>query len=177
VAKAKGIDVEDVTVILMDKPRHQTLIKEIREAGARIRLITDGDVAAGLSAATSRSGVDLLLGTGGTPEGVITAAALKALGGAIQGRLDPQSDEERQSLIDAGYDLKQVLDQDELVVGDSFFAATGITGGDLLPAVQYRGDGATTTSLVMSSRSGTVRLITADHHWKKLMKYSGIHYD
>lgn len=177
VAKAKGIDVEDVTVILMDKPRHETLIKEIREAGARIRLITDGDVAAGLSAATERSGVDLLLGTGGTPEGVITAAALKALGGAIQGRLDPQSDQERQDLIDAGYDLKQVLNQDELVVGDSFFAATGITGGDLLPAVQYRADGATTTSLVMSSRSGTVRLITADHHWSKLMKYSGIHYD
>lgn len=177
VAKAKGIDVGDVTVILMDKPRHQQLITEIREAGARIRLITDGDVAAGLSAATSRSGVDLLLGTGGTPEGVITAAAIKALGGAIQGRLDPQADEERQNLIDAGYDLSQVLDADDLVKGDSFFAATGITGGDLLPAVQYRGDGATTHSLVMSSRSGTIRTITAEHHWSKLMKFAGFSYD
>lgn len=177
VAKAKGIDVEDVTVILMDKPRHQNLIREIREAGARIRLITDGDVAAGLSAATSRSGVDLLLGTGGTPEGVITAAAIKALGGAIQGRLDPQGDEERQNLLEAGYDLNQVLNQDEMVVGDCFFAATGITGGDLLRAVNYRADGATTHSLVMSSRSGTVREIIADHHWKKLMKFSGFSYD
>lgn len=177
VAKAKGIDVEDVTVILMDKPRHQNLIKEIREAGARIRLITDGDVAASLSAATPRSGVDLMLGTGGTPEGVISACAIKALGGAIQGRLDPQSDEERQNLLDAGYDLSQVLNQDEMVVGDSFFAATGITGGDLLDAVNYRGDGATTHSLVMSSRSGTVRVIKADHNWRKLMKFSGVIYD
>ena len=177
VAKAKGIDVEDVTVILMDKPRHQELIKQIREAGARIRLITDGDVAAGLSAASQRSGVDLLLGTGGTPEGVITAAAIKALGGALQGRLDPQAEDERQNLLDAGYDLTEVLDEEDLVKGDCFFAATGITGGDLLPAVQYRGDGATSHSLVMSSRSGTIRSITADHHWKKLMKFSGIHYD
>lgn len=177
VAKAKGIDVEDVTVILMDKPRHQELIKQIREAGARIRLITDGDVAASLSAATPGSGVDLMLGTGGTPEGVISAAAIKALGGAIQGRLDPQSDEERQNLIDAGYDLDRVLDQDEMIVGDAFFAATGITGGDLLGSVNYRGEGATTHSLVMSSRSGTVRSITATHNWSKLMRFSGIRYD
>lgn len=177
VAKGKGVDVEDITVIIMDKPRHQGLIKQVREAGARIRLITDGDVAAGISAATRGTGVDLLLGTGGTPEGVITAAALKCLGGMIQGRLNPQSDQERRAVLDAGYDLERILTQEELVKGDSFFAATGITGGELLDGVHFRGDGATTHSIVMRSRTGTVRRITAEHNWKKLMRFSAVHYD
>jgi fructose-1,6-bisphosphatase II len=177
VAKGKGIHVDDVTVIIMDKPRHEGLIKAVREAGARIRLITDGDVAAGISAAKSGTGVDLLLGTGGTPEGVITAAALKALGGNIMGRLNPQSDDERKAVLDAGYDLDRIITQDELVQGDCFFAATGITGGDLLEAVRYHKDGANTHSIVMRSRTGTVRHIYADHDWRKLMKFSTIHYD
>lgn len=177
VAKAKGVDVDDVTVIIMDKPRHKDLITEVREAGARIRLITDGDVAAGISAATHGTGVDLLLGTGGTPEGVITAAALKCIGGNLIGRLNPQSDEERQEVLDAGYDLSRVISLDELVQGDAYFAASGITGGDLLEAVKFRKDGATTESIAMRSRTGTVRRITADHNWNKLMKFSGIHYD
>lgn len=177
VAKAKGVDVDDVTVIIMDKPRHQGLIAEVREVGARIRLITDGDVAASISAATPGTGVDLMLGTGGTPEGVISAAALKCIGGNLIGRLNPQSDQERQEVLDAGYDLSRVIALDELVQGDAYFAATGITGGDLLEAVKYRKDGATTESLAMRSRTGTVRRITADHNWHKLMKFSGIHYD
>jgi fructose-1,6-bisphosphatase II len=177
VAKGKGIDVEDVTVIIMDKPRHQELIKEIREAGARIRLITDGDVSAGIVATKPGTGVDLLLGTGGTPEGVITAAAIKALGGNIMGRLDPQKEDERRAVLDAGYDLDRIITMEELVRGDCFFAATGITGGDLLEAVRFRKDGATTHSIVMRSRTGTVRNIFADHNWRKLMTFSGIHYD
>lgn len=177
VAKGKGVDVDDVTVIIMDKPRHQELIKEVRETGARIRLITDGDVAAGITAATEGTGVDLLLGTGGTPEGVITAAALKCIGGNLIGRLNPQTDEERRNVLDAGYDLSRVITLDELVQGDAYFAATGITGGDLLEGVKYRKDGATTESIVMRSRTGTVRTIVANHDWKKLMKFSGIHYD
>lgn len=177
VAKAKGVDVDDVTVIIMDKPRHQSLIAEVREAGARIRLITDGDVAASISAATPGTGVDLMLGTGGTPEGVISAAALKCIGGNLIGRLDPQSDQERQEVLDAGYDLSRVIALDELVQGDAYFAASGITGGDLLEAVKFRKDGATTESIAMRSRTGTVRRITADHNWNKLMKFSGIHYD
>ncbi|MEX2588439.1 MAG: class II fructose-bisphosphatase [Actinomycetota bacterium] len=177
VAKAKGVDVDDVTVIIMDKPRHKGLIAEVREAGARIRLITDGDVAASISACTPGTGVDLMLGTGGTPEGVISAAALKCIGGNLLGRLDPQSDKERQEVLDAGYDLSRVISLEELVQGDAYFAATGITGGDLLKEVKYRKDGATTESLAMRSRTGTVRWITADHNWNKLMKFSGIRYD
>ena len=177
VAKAKGIDVDDVTVILMDKPRHQVLIQEVRDAGARIRLISDGDVSAGISAAKAGTGIDLLLGTGGTPEGVITAAALKCLGGTILGRLDPQSDEERKNVLDAGYHLDRILTMEELVQGDCFFAATGITGGELLEEVRYQKDGAVTQSIVMRSRTGTVRTITAEHHWKKLMLISEIPYD
>ncbi|MDQ4142256.1 MAG: class II fructose-bisphosphatase [Actinomycetota bacterium] len=177
VARGKGVDVDDVTVIIMDKPRHKDLIEEIRRAGARIRLISDGDVSAGISAAKAGTGVDLLVGTGGTPEGVITAAALKCLGGMIQGRLNPQSEEERRNVLDAGYDLTRVVTMDELVQGDCFFAATGITGGELLDAVRYRRDGATTQSIVMRSKTGTVRTITAEHNWKKLMAFSEIHYD
>jgi fructose-1,6-bisphosphatase II len=177
VAKGKGIDIDDVTVIIMDKPRHVGMIKEIREAGARIRLITDGDVSAGIVAALEGTGVDLLLGTGGTPEGVITAAAIKCIGGNIYGRLHPQSDEERRNVIDAGYDLSQVISMEELCGGDSFFAATGITSGDLLKGVRYRKHGATTESMVMRSASGTIRTITAEHNWDKLMQISEIHYD
>lgn len=177
VARGKGVDVEDVTVIIMDKPRHEQMIKQIREAGARIRLITDGDVSAGIVAAKAGTGVDLMLGTGGTPEGVITAAAIKAMGGNIIGRLDPQKEDERKAVIDAGYDLNKIISMEEMVNGDCFFAATGITGGDLLEEVRYRKDGATTHSIVMRSRTGTVRNIYADHDWRKLMKFSGIHYD
>lgn len=177
VAKAKNADPDDITVIILDRDRHEGIIKEVREAGARIKLIQDGDVAAAISAAKAGTGVDLLLGIGGTPEGVIAAAAIKCLGGAIQGRLWPRNDEERQTAIDEGYDLKQVLTTDDLVSGDCFFAATGVTDGELLQGVRFRGDGATTQSIVMRSRTGTIRVISADHHWKKLMEFSEISYD
>lgn len=177
VAKAKNADPDDITVIILDRDRHEGIIKEVREAGARIKLIQDGDVAAAISAAKAGTGVDLLLGIGGTPEGVIAAAAIKCLGGAIQGRLWPRNDEERQQAITDGYDLKQVLTTDDLVSGDCFFAATGVTDGELLQGVRFRGDGATTQSIVMRSRTGTIRVISADHHWKKLMEFSEIGYD
>lgn len=177
VAKAKNADPDDITVIILDRDRHEGIIKEVREAGARIKLIQDGDVAAAISAAKAGTGVDLLLGIGGTPEGVIAAAAIKCLGGAIQGRLWPRNDEEREKAITDGYDLKQVLTTDDLVSGDCFFAATGVTDGELLQGVRFRGDGATTQSIVMRSRTGTIRVISADHHWKKLMEFSEISYD
>lgn len=177
VAKAKGADPNDITVIILDRPRHEGLIKEIREAGARIKLISHGDVSAAISAATEGTGVDLLIGIGGTPEGVSSAAAIKCLGGEIQGRLWPRNEEEKQEAIDAGYDLDRVLKTNDLVSGDCFFAATGVTDGELLRGVRYRGDGATTYSIVMRSRSGTIRKIEADHHWKKLMQFSEISYD
>lgn len=177
VAKAKGMDVEDVTVIMLDRPRHDEHIKQIRQAGARIRLISDGDVAAAITAASRGTGVDMLLGIGGTPEGVITAAALKCIGGAMQGRLHPRSEQERKATIEAGYDLNQILTTDDLVAGDCFFAATGITDGELLRGVRFRGDGASTTSMVMRSRTGTIRIVTGEHQWKKLMQFSGIKYD
>ena len=176
-SKVKNTDVSDLTVIVLDRPRHEQLIKEVREAGARIKLIADGDVAAAIAAAREGSGVDLLLGTGGTPEGVISAAALKCLGGVIQGRLWARNDEERDRAIEAGYDLDRVLTTDDLVSGkDVFFAATGITDGDLLKGIRYRGDSAVTTSIVMRSRSGTVRLIDAYHRLEKLAEYSSIEY-
>ncbi|MGH2810376.1 MAG: class II fructose-bisphosphatase [Actinomycetota bacterium] len=178
VAKAKEMDVEDVTVIMLDRPRHDDYIKEIRQTGARIRLISDGDVAAAITAASKwGTGVDMLLGIGGTPEGVITAAALKCLGGAMQGRLHPRSEQEKKATIEAGYDLNQILTTDDLVSGDCFFAATGITDGELLRGVRFRGDGASTTSMVMRSRTGTIRMVTGEHQWKKLMQFSGIKYD
>jgi len=177
VAKAKGEDVEDITVMMLDRPRHDDYIKEIREAGARIRLISDGDVAAAITAAKDGTGVDLLIGIGGTPEGVIAAAALKCLGGGMQGRLHPRSEEERRNTIEAGYDLNQILTIDDLVQGDAHFAATGITDGELLKGVRYRARGASTTSLVMRSKTGTMRIVSADHNWEKLMKFSGIKYD
>ena len=177
VAKALRKDVADVTVVILDRDRHTHIIKECREAGARIRLIPDGDVAGAISAAWPESGADILFGIGGTPEGVIAACALKALGGAMQGRLWPRNDDERQRAIDAGYDLDQVLTLDDLVAGDDvFFAATGITDGELLRGVRFRGDGANTQSLVMRSKSGTIRKMDATHRWKKLMRYSSINF-
>ncbi len=178
VAKAKGEDVDDVTVVILDRDRHAEIIAECREAGARIRLIPDGDVAGAIQAAWPSSGADVLIGIGGTPEGVIAAAALKALGGGLQARLWPRNDTERKAALDAGYDLDRVLSLDDLVSGeDSFFACTGITGGDLVKGVDYWGDGARTYSLVMRSKSGTIRKIEATHTWHKLMQYSALDFD
>ncbi len=177
VAKAKGKRPEDMTVTILDRERHADLIKAVREVGARVFLITDGDVAGAISAAAPRTEIDLLLGTGGTPEGVVAAAALKCLGGAIQGRLYPRNARERQTLIDDGFDVDAILTTDDLVSGkDVFFAATGITHGSLLRGVQYWPDGATTHSMVMRSRSGTVRYVEAHHQFEKLERYSSIAY-
>jgi len=177
VAKAKGKKVEEVSVTILDRPRHQPIIDAVRDVGARVFLITDGDVEGAISAAAPRAGVDLLLGIGGTPEGVIAAAALKCMGGAIQGRLSPRSDEEREQLQDAGLDPERVLTTDDLVSGkDVFFAATGITEGSLLQGVRYWPDGATTYSLVMRSRSGTMRWVEAQHRFEKLEEISGADY-
>jgi fructose-1,6-bisphosphatase II len=177
VAKAKGEAVTDVTAVILDRPRHDALIAEVRAAGARVRLIPDGDVAGAISTAWPDSGADILFGIGGTPEGVITAAALKCMGGVIQGRLWPRDESERQRAIDEGYDLDKVLFTDDLVAGDNcFFAATGITDGELLKGVHYDSSGATTQSLVMRSKSGTVRLINAHHRLAKLKDYSLIEF-
>jgi fructose-1,6-bisphosphatase II len=178
VAKALGEDVDDVTAVILDRPRHEGIIKECREAGARIRLIPDGDVAGAISTAWADSGANILFGVGGTPEGVIAACALKCLGGAIQGRLWPRDDAERQVAVDAGYDLDRVLTIDDLVSGeDVFFAATGITDGELLRGVRYFGDGARTQTLVMRSKSGTIRRIDSTHRWHKLMRFSAVKFD
>ncbi|MCW2901623.1 MAG: fructose,6-bisphosphatase, class [Streptosporangiaceae bacterium] len=178
VARAKGSSPQDVTVVILDRPRHQDLVKEVREAGARIKFITDGDVAGAIMAAREGTGVDLLLGIGGTPEGIIAACAIKALGGVIQGRLWPQDEAERQKAIDAGHDLGRVLTTDDLVTSDDvFFAATGITDGELAGGVRYRKGTATTSSLVMRSRSGTIRNIESEHQLGKLRAYSAINFD
>jgi fructose-1,6-bisphosphatase II len=178
VAKALGKDVDDVTAVILDRDRHTDIIRECREAGARIRLIPDGDVAGAISVAWPDSGADVLFGIGGTPEGVIAACALTCLGGTMQGRLWPRDDDERAAAEAAGYDWTKVLMLDDLVSGDdAFFAATGITDGDLLRGVRYSGDGATTQSLVMRSKSGTIRRIDATHRWSKLMRYSSIKFD
>jgi fructose-1,6-bisphosphatase II len=173
---ALGKPVRDLTAVILDRPRHTDLINEVRASGARIRLITDGDVAAAIATGRSdMSGADVLFGVGGTPEGVLAAAALKCMGGEIQGRLWPRDDAERQAASDAGYDLTAVLTTDDLVRGDNcFFAATGITDGDLLRGVRYLEYGATTESLVMRSRSGTIRKIDAIHPLHKLAEYSSI---
>jgi fructose-1,6-bisphosphatase II len=164
-----------MTVCILDRPRHEQLINEVREAGARIRLITDGDVAGAISACRPNSGTDLLAGIGGTPEGIIAAAAIRCMGGAIQGKLAPKDDEERQKAVDAGYDLDQILSTEDLVSGENvFFCATGVTDGDLLKGVQYYGGGCTTQSIVMRSKSGTVRMIEAYHRLSKLNEYSAI---
>jgi fructose-1,6-bisphosphatase II len=177
VAEAKGEKVRDLTAVILDRDRHADLIAEVRAAGARIRLIPDGDVVGAISTAWPDSGADILFGIGGTPEGVITAAALKCMGGEQQGLLWPRNDEERQAAVSAGYDLDRVLDQDDLVASDNcFFAATGITDGDLLKGVQFDNRGATTQSLVMRSKSGTVRLVNARHQLQKLNTFSAIEF-
>ena len=168
VAKAKNEDVEELTVVVLDRPRHNDLIAAIRQAGARIKLISDGDVAASIAAARDGTGIDLLVGIGGTPEGVISACALKCLGGVIQARLHPRSEDERRNALDAGYDLTRILMTDDLVKGEAYFAATGISDGDLLRGVRYRGRQAMTQSIVTRSQSGTVRVITSEHDWTKL---------
>jgi fructose-1,6-bisphosphatase II len=180
VAKAKGSAPEDVTVVLLDRPRHEKLVREIRDTGARIKFISDGDVAGAIMAARADTGVDLLLGVGGTPEGIIAACALKCMGGTIQARLWPTDDEERQRALDAGHDLdpEHVLTTDDLVTGDDcFFVETGITDGELMRGVRYRAGGATTHSLVMRSRSGTIRSITSEHRLEKLRAYSAIDFE
>ncbi|WP_166133452.1 class II fructose-bisphosphatase [Nocardioides ochotonae] len=180
VAKAKGSQPEDITVVLLDRPRHAELADEIRAAGARIKFISDGDVAGAIMAARPETGIDLLLGVGGTPEGIIAACAMKSMGGVIQARLWPQDDEERQRALDAGHNLDPdfVLGTDDLVTGDDcFFVATGITDGELLRGVRYRAGGASTQSLVMRSRSGTIRTITSEHRLEKLRAFSAIDFD
>ena len=169
VAAAKGIDPTEVTVVVLERDRHDALIAELREAGARVNLILDGDVAPAIAAAQSGTGVDLLMGIGGTPEGVISAAAIKCLGGAMQGKLWPRNDDERQRLVDAGYDVDRVLTTEDLVQGeDVFVAATGVTSGALLRGVRVVGDRVETESIVMRSRSGTVRRIVASHPLAKI---------
>jgi fructose-1,6-bisphosphatase II len=177
IAKALRKSVRDLTVVILDRPRHDDLIAEVRSTGARIRLITDGDVYGGIATAWPDAGVDVLIGIGGTPEAVITAAALKSMGGELQCRLAPQNDAEREAVLGAGYDLNRILTQDELIEGDNcFFAATGITDGQLLRGVRFDSTGAHTQSLVMRSRSGTVRLIDAHHRMHKLAEISSIDY-
>ncbi|MCW2963683.1 MAG: glpX [Actinomycetia bacterium] len=177
VAKAKGRRVTDIRVVVLERERHEQLIGELRQAGARVNLIRDGDVAPAIAAARPETGVDLLYGIGGTPEGVISAAALKCVGGGIQGKLWPRNDEERQALIDTGYDLDRVLMTDDLVQSDNVFvSATGVTTGALLRGVRYVNDGAITDSIVMRSRSGTVRRIEARHRLSKLTHFTGREY-
>ena len=175
VAKAKNVSVSDLTVCILDRPRHQQLIADVRDAGARCRLISDGDVAGAISACRPNTSTDMLAGVGGTPEGIIAAAAIRCMGGAIQAKLWPKDDEERQKAIDRGHDLDRVLTTEELVSGDNvFFSATGVTDGDLLNGVHYYSGGCTTQSIVMRSKSGTVRMIEAYHRLSKLNEYSAI---
>ena len=172
-AKATGRDVRDLTAVILDRDRHAELIREVRNTGARIRLIPDGDVAGAISTAWPDSGADILFGIGGTPEGVIAAAALKCMGGEIQARLWPRDDVERQAALDAGYDLNRILTADDLIATDNcFFAATGITDGELMKGVHFTRNGCTTESLVMRSRSGTVRLIQAHHRLDKINSFN-----
>jgi fructose-1,6-bisphosphatase II len=177
VAKAKGKRPEEVMVTVLDRDRHAAILEACRDVGCRVALITDGDVAGAIVAATPRTQIDMLIGIGGTPEGVVAAAALKCLGGAIQGRLWPRDDAERAALIEEGYDLDAVLGTDDLVAGDDvFFAATGVTDGNLLRGVKYWPDGASTHSMVMRSRSGTLRYVEAEHRFEKLERFSPIAY-
>ena len=177
VARAKGIRASEVTVVVLDRPRHEQLVDDIRKAGAKVRFIMDGDVAGAIAAAQDTSSIDLAMGIGGTPEGVVTACALKCLGGEIQGMLAPQSDAEREAVLAAGHDLDRVLGINDLVSSENcYFAATGVTNGDLLRGVSYRKSGATTRSLVMRSTSGTVRYVESMHKLAKLQEYSVIDY-
>lgn len=178
IAKALGKDTNDLVVFVLDKPRHQKLIQEIRAVGARIQLHTDGDVAGALMAVDERSEVDVMMGTGGTPEGVLAACAIKGAGGAMLARLDPQSEKERAAIEAAGIDLNQVLDADTLVHGDDvLFAATGISGGTFLGGVKFSGRGAVTHSMIIRSKTGTKRYLESYHNWNKLMQISSIKYD
>ncbi len=178
VAKAKGAAVEDVTVCILDRPRHEDLVHEVRAAGARIKFISDGDVAGAVMACTVGTGVDLLLGIGGTPEGIITACAVKCLGGTIQGKLWPQKKSEFENAAAAGLDLDAILSTDDLVRSDNvFFVATGITDGELVKGVRYKGGGASTESLVMRSKSGTIRRVISDHRLTKLSAYASIDFE
>jgi len=178
VAEAKGVTPGEVVVVVLDRPRNEVLISALREVGAKVHLITDGDVAPAIAAASQQSPVDLMMGIGGTPEGVIAAAAVKCLGGAVQGRLWPRDDDERRKLVDAGYEPDRVLTTDDLVASDNVFvAATGVTDGALLKGVRYTTDGAVTDSVVMRSRSGTVRRVEAWHAFVKLRQLAGNRYD
>jgi fructose-1,6-bisphosphatase II len=178
VAKAKRGSPEDVTVCILDRPRHQQLVDEVRASGARIKFISDGDVAGAIMAARPGTGVDLLLGVGGTPEGIIAAAAIACTGGTIQARLWPRDDDERQKAIDAGHDLDKILTNSDLVSGDDiFFCATGVTDGDLLRGVRYYADSVQTESIVMRSKSGTIRVIDSLHQLGKLRAYSSVNFD
>jgi fructose-1,6-bisphosphatase II len=176
-AEAKGVRASEIAVVVLDRERNQPIIDGVREAGAKVNLITDGDVAPAIAAARQGTGVDLMMGIGGTPEGVIAAAAVKSLGGVVLGRLWPRNDDERQQLVDAGYDPDRVLTTDDLVGGDNVFvAATGVTDGALLRGVRYTRGGAVTDSIVMRSRSGTVRRVEAQHALDKLERFSGREY-
>jgi fructose-1,6-bisphosphatase II len=175
IARAKSEHVKDLTVVILDRPRHEGLVKEIREAGARIKFITDGDVAGAVMAARDGTGIDLLVGVGGTPEGVITACAMKCLGGVIQGRLWPKDDAERRRALDAGHDLDRVLFTDDLVTGNNvFFVATGVTDGEMLEGVRFRSGTATTHSIVMRSKSGTIREVKSEQGLAKLKGYAAV---
>lgn len=177
VAKAKGVATSEITVVVLDRPRHTQLVKDIREAGAKVRFIMDGDVAGAIATAQDNNSIDLAMGIGGTPEGVITACAMKCLDGEIQGMLAPQSEEEREKVLAAGHDLDRVLYTSDLVTSDHcYFAATGVTNGDMLRGVSYRANGATTRSVAMRSRSGTVRHVESRHRLAKLQEYSVIDY-
>ncbi|MFC7219956.1 class II fructose-bisphosphatase [Streptomyces polyrhachis] len=178
VAKAKGCAPQDVTVVVLDRPRHDGIVREIRETGARIKFISDGDVAGAIAAVREGTGVDLMLGIGGTPEGIIAACAIKCLGGTFQGKLWPKDEAEKKRALEAGHDLDRVLFENDLVSGDNvFFVATGITDGDLLRGVRYRRESAYTQSLVMRSRSGTIRQIDSEHKLSKLRAYSAVDFD
>jgi len=178
VARAKKESPDDVTVVILDRPRHAAMVEEVRATGARIKFITDGDVAGAIMAARDGTGIDLMLGIGGTPEGIIAACAIKTLGGVIQGRLWPKDDDERQKALDAGHDLDRVLVTDELVQGeDVFFVATGITDGELLTGVRYRGSSVRTHSIVTRSRSGTIRLVESEHSLDKLRAYASVDFE
>jgi fructose-1,6-bisphosphatase II len=175
VAKAKGETPADVTVCILDRPRHGQIVREVRETGARIKFISDGDVAGAIMAAREGTGIDLLLGIGGTPEGIISACAMRCLGGVIQARLWPRDDDERRKAVEAGHDLDRVLTTDDLVTSDNvFFVATGITDGELLRGVRYHGGGAETYSLVMRSKSGTIRSIASEHRFDPLSAYAAV---
>lgn len=177
IARAEGKDLDDLVVVVLDRPRHADLIAEIRKVGARIRLIQDGDVSAAMHAAIPESGIDVLMGIGGTPEGVLAAAAMIALGGAIQGKLYPRNEDEYRRGCEMGYDFNRVLTTNDLIASDDvFFAATGITNGDLLKGVDYTPDGAVTESIVMRGLTGTSRRIVATHRFTKLSQISAIPY-